>query len=398
MLVGEQATDDTSVRRVTKSRLLARWRKLQKHLPIVALPKATFTFNYDVAAGIRWPAVLRQSGSADVICFHWVSEFLTAKAMQQLHAHFRRPILWTMMDQEPVTGGCHYSFGCDGYQRSCGSCPLLRRPGANDASREVYLRKQQYLVDLPITFIAPTSWVEDRVRQSSLFGGKRVERIGLPIDTRVFRPGDRRQARQQLGLPADKRVVFFGSSYLHEPRKGGRYLIEALGRLHQQLSQHCTLRAEDVLLAVAGNCGETVIDSLSLEVRYLGYLREEPTLATAYQAADVFVCASIEDAGPMMIPEAMLCGTPVVAFATGGAPDLVVTGQTGYLARLADSDDLARGIRHLLECPSPEQLSQSAAAAARQIHEPGVVAKRYMALASELSEEASSKAACRRAA
>jgi hypothetical protein len=51
-----------------------------------------------------------------------------------------------------------------------------------------------------------------------------------------------------------------------------------------------------------------------------------------------------------------------------------------------------------LECPSPEQLSVSAATAARQIHEPGLVAKRYMALASELCDEAPPSAACMHAA
>jgi len=68
----------------------------------------------------------------------------------------------------------------------------------------------------------------------------------------------------------------------------------------------------------------------------------------AYQMADIFVSPSIEDSGPMMINESIMCGTPVVSFNMGVASDLVITNETGYLAMLRDAHDLANGIRELL--------------------------------------------------
>jgi glycosyltransferase involved in cell wall biosynthesis len=382
---GASARND--VLAVPVSQFITQLRRLQKHLPLVRPPRARFTFNHDLPAGVRWPRALELvTRPIDAICLHWVAGFLTSDEIHRLYGRLKVPLLWTVMDQEPITGGCHYSFGCEGYRRGCGNCPLLVRPAPNDRSRQVYLRKARFLGDLPITFVAPTSWVEQRVRESGIFGNHRVERIPLPIDTNVFRPAERHTARQALGLPLDRRVIFFGSSYLDEPRKGGAYLIEAIDRLHANLqkSGQDDLASCEVLLLAAGRNGEALKRRLPFSVCDLGYLSDDRQLATAYQAADLFVCPSIEDAGPMMIPEAMLCGTPVVAFAAGGAPDLVVTHETGYLARHADSADLAHGILQLLAAPNLAVLGKTAATKARLLHDPCEIATRYAALVAEL--------------
>ena len=63
---------------------------------------------------------------------------------------------------------------------------------------------------------------------------------------------------------------------------------------------------------------------------------------------------SIEDSGPMMINESIMCGTPVVCFDMGVARDLVHTGRTGYRAALRDSSDLAFGIREVGDRTRPQ--------------------------------------------
>jgi glycosyltransferase involved in cell wall biosynthesis len=79
-------------------------------------------------------------------------------------------------------------------------------------------------------------------------------------------------------------------------------------------------------------------------------------VASAYQAADVFVCPSIEDAGPSMVNQSIMCGTPVVSFAQGVSLDIVITGKTGYRARVKESGDLAKGIYDILKMPAEEHL------------------------------------------
>jgi len=375
MLVRDKRTTDADVAVVPQNLLIRQLRKLQGHLPLLRPTPARFTFNHDLESGMQVEPTLEQlSESPDLICLHWVSEFLTARKIAAIYHHFQKPMLWVLMDQEPLTGGCHYSFGCRSFMEKCGRCPLLESKHPGDASRDVWYRKRHFLADLPIIFIAPTSWAADRARESSLFGKHRIEPIPLPIDDALFQPADRTAARSALNLPAHQKILLFGCNFLNEPRKGIDQLLAALDLLHRQWQAN-PLR-DELLLLVAGQADDELTRRLPFASRLLGRINEHQ-LAQAYQAADLYVSPSIEDAGPMMIPEALLCGTPVVAFQTGGAPDLIVHRQTGYLARHNDFTDLAAGIEWCLRSSLVQADTRSAVGVARKLHSPANVIARY---------------------
>jgi glycosyltransferase involved in cell wall biosynthesis len=188
-------------------------------------------------------------------------------------------------------------------------------------------------------------------------------------------------------VPRDKKVLFFGTALLTDSRKGMSYLSDALEILGRNLKKtEGGWGRDDILLLIAGEKGGGLFDALPFRKIELGYLRGDAALALAYQAADLFVCPSVEDAGPMMIPEAMLCGTPVVAFDTGGAPDLIRPHENGYLAKRRDSNDLADGIRRLLNQEAAGDMRRAAREAAFRLHGTRGVAGRYVDLCRELSE------------
>jgi glycosyltransferase involved in cell wall biosynthesis len=149
-----------------------------------------------------------------------------------------------------------------------------------------------------------------------------------------------------MGIDSDKKVVFFGAVYLYIQRKGMSYLLESLKILKDRLAG--TDLGSNILLLFAGRETEGIIDALPFPYQYMGYLDNNYGMASAFQAADVFLCPSIEDSGPQMINQSIMCGTPVVSFEMGVAPDLVISGQTGYMAKLRDSNDLAKGLFDVL--------------------------------------------------
>jgi glycosyltransferase involved in cell wall biosynthesis len=155
-----------------------------------------------------------------------------------------------------------------------------------------------------------------------------------------------------LGIPLDKKVVFFGSMGLTDLRKGMLYLIESLKILKEKTRRNNLDLANNILLLAAGNNFEDIADDLPYESLYLGFVDNTFGIASAFQAADVFVCPSIEDSGPMMINQSIMCGIPVVSFEMGIALDLVETGKTGYRAKIKDSDDMAQGIYDILTLES----------------------------------------------
>ena len=168
--------------------------------------------------------------------------------------------------------------------------------------------------------------------------------IPYGIDDSIFRPRRRDGARNILRLPASARIIFFGAVNHRDDRKGMKYIVEAL-RLLPTLLDPGTIPI--VLTVGAGT--ENYAETLPFQCFELGQIADDRLMALAYQAADVFVCASVEDAGPMMIAEALLCGVPVVAFDSSGfGADLIKPNTNGYMAKTQDSEDLARGIREVL--------------------------------------------------
>lgn len=289
----------------------------------------------------------------DIIVAHWISNFITTEYLYQLSDYYEAPVIWYLLDMAPMTGGCHYAWDCAGYKDGCGKCPALYSNALNDLSQMTWEFKFRYINQTDITIVAATSWLANQAKGAGLFKGKRIEKIMLGVNDEVFKPIPRETARAVLKLPLDVKVLFFGANSLKERRKGLTYLINASNILVDKYH----VDRENILIVTAGVEHESMSAiSNFFPHKHLGNIRDDKSLASAYQAADAFVCPSIEDSGPMMINESIMCGTPVVSFEMGVSQDLVHTGETGYRAELKNSEDLARGIKYVLDL-SPEQAS-----------------------------------------
>lgn len=391
MMVARKSTDDPDVHLVPsriapgKYRRMRWMQRLGLHRETRSLPARMF--NFDREPDLDTSEFFGNAkGKVDVLMLHWITGLLTVGMIRRLQRHYRRPIVWLMMDMEPITGGCHYAFECDRYIRNCGNCPQIEPSFERDASRRLWNRKRRMLAPLPITFVAANSHAHRLIARSSLFGSHAIADIPVPLDTRIFRPADPRSIRAALGIPPEARVIFFGASTMEDPRKGIPELIAALNRLRTLLRDGRDAAGRKVILLVAGRSCDLLVARQPFEAVTLDYLRDDWSLAQAYQAADLFVCPSVEDGGPMMIAEAMICGTPVAAFHSGMAPDLITHGANGYLARYRDSEDLAAGMHAILENGDPASMRARAAAAAEAAHAPESVFAKYRRLFEELRD------------
>jgi len=290
--------------------------------------------------------ILKKSGfTPDVIIILFMPKFLSFKNIYELNQITKAPIFLYLMDMAPMTGGCHYAWNCKAYEKQCGECPALFSDNKLDQSHINWVFKKEFVEKTNITVIAGTEWTFQQLKISSIFKDRQKHKLLLPIDQNVYKPANKKSIRKQLDLPLDKKVIFFGAVSIHEKRKGFKQLIEALNILNKQLSDK---DKKNIHLAIAGNGSVGFIKYLPFSYTLLGYL-SHTELPKAFQAADVFVSPSIEDSGPMMINQSIMCGTPVVAFEMGIALDLVHTGKTGYRTKLKDSEDLANGIKYILD-------------------------------------------------
>lgn len=306
----------------------------------------------------------------DLVHLHWLGAgFCRIESL----SHFKRPLIWTLHDSWPFTGGCHIPGSCLKYREACGACPVLGSRREHDLSRWTWKRKARAWRDLPLTLVAPSHWLADCARASSLFRGVRVEVIPNGIDTTVFRPLEKRAARALLGLPQERTIVLFGAVNALSDTNKGWPLLQAALRI-------VSASRPDLLAVVFGGAVPAQQPETGLETIFLGRLSDDAALIAAYSAADVFVAPSLQESFCQTVLEAMACGTPAVAFGATGLLDLIEHHRTGYLAAPYDVNDLARGILWILDEERHAALAEAARQRATDAFDIELVTTRYLAL------------------
>jgi glycosyltransferase involved in cell wall biosynthesis len=276
----------------------------------------------------------------DVLHLHWIQKgFVRIESLRRMSF----PIVWTLHDMWPFTGGCHYDNGCGRYAERCGACPVLSSSRQNDLSRRVWKRKERAWKELEFVVVCPSRWMASRAQQSSLFAHRRIEVIHNGLDLQRFRLLEQRQAREWLGLPFDKRLVLFSAVKARENIYKG---YQSFRKAMQVLSERGW--GERLEVVVLGSSGPDGDDDMPLPVHYLGHFHDEVSLALAHAAVDVFVLSSLQDNLPNTLLESLACGTPCVAFDVGGVSDAVVHQATGFLAKTGDVEGLASGVEWVL--------------------------------------------------
>lgn len=314
---------------------------------------------------------------ADVIHIHWINQGMLS--MKNLDKIMRsgKPVVWTMHDMWAFTGICHYSSGCRHYEQHCHDCPLLYGGGRKrDLSYRTFEKKRQLYAGRHLTFVACSHWLESLAKKSSLLEGQTVMSIPNAINTNLFRPKDKAEARRNLLLPQDLKLVLFGAVKITDERKGVKYLVEACRQLSEQ---HPDLR-EHVAIVAFGNQSKQLAGMVPLRVFPLDFVADEHKLVDIYNAVDIYVTPSLQDNLPNTIMEAMACGTPCVGFDVGGIPEMIDHLHNGYVARYESADDLANGIYYTLTDADYAGLSEQAARKAVTHYSERAIAKRFIDL------------------
>jgi glycosyltransferase involved in cell wall biosynthesis len=298
-------------------------------------------FEVDIANCGADVTQLPEFQEADVVHLHWINQgMLSLKGIRKI-LNTGKPVVWTMHDIWPATAICHLTLDCRNFETQCAHCRLLPGNGStNDLSTQIWKRKQQMLNDRQITFVTCSQWLAGEAQKSALLKGQRVVSIPNPIDTHIYTPKDKQQARQRVGLPTEGRIILFASQRVTNRNKGMGYLLEACRLLAEQYPE----KKEDITVAILGGHAEEIEGQLPFRTCPLGYVNDEQRIVDIYNAADVFVLPSLSENLPNTIMEAMACGVPSVGFRIGGIPEEIDHQQNGYVADYCSSEDLARGI------------------------------------------------------
>ena len=290
-------------------------------------------------AQLPQPTKLNWSKSGvDVVHLHWISFFADYPSFfGSIPDHV--PIVWTLHDMNPFTGGCHYSNGCESFRSGCGNCPQVRSPGVQDVSFDSFRIKSKALNRKNLHVVTPSRWLGELARKSKVWPTQttfHVIRLGFDLDQ--FSPHDKRYARERLGIHSDAVLICFGAEDIRNHRKGFHHLLNCLPQV----------RSENKIECIVFGTGEIPDDAGLPKIHHFGFVESVEQQALIYSAADLVIVPSREDNQPQVGLEAMACGTPVVGFDAGGIAEYVREGITGRLAELGNEAQLAEKISEVV--------------------------------------------------
>ncbi|PYJ50349.1 MAG: hypothetical protein DME87_06625 [Verrucomicrobia bacterium] len=277
---------------------------------------------------------------ADVINIHKVQHFVDLPALLR-HLPPSKPVVVTLHDLSPITGGCDYPGSCCRFQAACGCCPIMDSRRAGDYSHRIFRMKETaYSRPSPgrLAFVANSFWSGDKARLSALTKGRRIEVIHYGLDQTVYSSEKRREARQALGVGAEELVPLFAAHDLGWPHKGGRYLRDAL----------MNVRCQRPIRLLTMGAGHFQVGS-GYRHTHFGQVESDELQALLYRAADVFIIPSLEEAFGQAALEAIACGAVVAGFNVGGISDIVKCDLNGLLVERQDTQALSEAIQKLLD-------------------------------------------------
>ncbi|KKQ57712.1 MAG: Glycosyl transferase group 1 [Parcubacteria group bacterium GW2011_GWA2_38_13] len=284
----------------------------------------------------------------DVIHAHNLhSNFFNLRELPRLSN--QKPFVWTLHDMWAFTGHNAYTFDCEHWQSGGCACDLPDSIPPHKRNNTQYLwdKKKKIFEKSKLHIVVPSQWLYNLVKKSIL-KHQPLTLIYNGIDTDTYYPKDKKSTREKLGLPLDKKIIMFSS------KAGKKFIRKGWDYAEKIIEDH---RLDDTILFLC--IGGKESESIRKNIKYIPYISDPHLLAEYYSASDVLIFTSIAENCPLTVLEAMACGLPVLAFATGGIPELIVHKKTGYVAEYKNKNDLQAGFEYLITMPQDKSNSMT---------------------------------------
>jgi glycosyltransferase involved in cell wall biosynthesis len=261
------------------------------------------------------------------------------------------PVLWTLHD-------C-WSFYGSYYPSHCSDPTSSLSEEVKDFWAALKYSPSSYA----LSAVTPSNWMSEQA-SSSHWKDHQVCTIRNPVPNSFFECLDREACKKALGLSLNKPTVLCIAGNLNEKRKGGPILKEIL---ESDAKDQCQF-----LLIGEGN------QFNDPKIKSLGYVQDEITLRIAYHAADVLLHPAQVDNLPNTVAESMSCGTPVIAFNTGGLPEMVIPEKSGWLVEEMSSNAMIKKLKSVAQSKQAYELTQSTKETAHKLFNEDKVADNYI--------------------
>lgn len=279
---------------------------------------------------------------ADIIHLNWINQgFLSIKSLNKLF-ELGKPIVWTMHDMWPFTGGCHHSWGCQNFSTNCGNCKFLKTQGVHDLSFKQFDNKMNIYSKSNVHFIAVSNWLQQNALKSSLITKSNISVLPNSIDVELYQNIGHSESRKILDFSNENIYVLFGAHRIDDEIKGIFYLIDAISSLRR--------KGFPIILVLFGGKPKlfpNMIKNSKIPIKYMEHANIK-LKQLLYSASDLTCVPSLYETFGLVAAESMACETPVVAFNNSGVTEIIDHLINGYLADYKSRESIALGIEWII--------------------------------------------------
>jgi glycosyltransferase involved in cell wall biosynthesis len=261
--------------------------------------------------------------ASDIYHLHWTNGLFGADGAEAFH---RAPVVWTLHDMNPFTGGCHHSFDCVGYTDGCSGCPAVRSRFTNRPPATLEHKTALYKTWPRLHLVAPSAWLADKARSSIAFHGLPVSVIPNPIDSAFFST-PQQASTAHVAAPDDHTVIVVIAANLDDPIKNVGWAIEAFTAAR--------VARADLSLVLVGSGGHGFAGAPG--VSRTGVLTSE-NLIGVLDRADAILIPSLAENSPSVAYEAASRGVVPIVRNAAGLPEVLKN--LGFGHTVDTSDDL----------------------------------------------------------
>ena len=337
-------------------------------------PSTKFTSPY----GVRKTPLDVFGPLPEIVNLHWVSKWLDIPSFLE-SVPDSVPVVWSLHDLNPATAGCHLPGDCRQFESACNTCPLFKKPWQNIVAKHYWKSLIESYNRVHLHVVGNSSWTTAQAQKSALFeNADSFTTIPLGLDLREYTSLPKELARDALNFRPDGIVLGFACADLSDTNKNIHTLLRILKKLSARFP---------ITLLTMGD-GQLPEMPPSLHHIHVGSLGTPAMQSVFYSALDVFVMPSMIETFGLTALESLACGTPVVAYRTGGLPDFVIDGNTGWLA--PDPSDPAGLYLCLEHCMRNPRMTAEAGRKTRRYvelhHDIGSMTRSYISLYQQITK------------
>jgi len=272
-----------------------------------------------------------------ILHFHWIPGVISVSRIAEL-AEVGYPVVVTLHDYWPMSGGCHFRNGCREIRNGCASCPQARPFFHSRIARSKEIKDVLTSFGSSVQFIAPSQWMADEALLAVPSLGARLHVVPNAIDLENFWPdveGSTRIRSQEAASP--RFTVGFAAIDINEKRKGLKNLLACIEALRHEADLDVGLRT----------CGAGQPQADFRWWNHIGSLSDRAELRRFYHECDLIVVPSLEDNLPTVAIEAGLCGIPALVSSRTGLRALLDNVEGGLA--FETTEDLKERLKFLIQ-------------------------------------------------